>query len=89
MPNPTPGQIAYAAYVVAVERRPIAAEVTTAMWTRLMPHEQRVWEAAAQAVLDAGRHEAQAVATARVEREAAQRAHDRAISHQRREEDRA
>lgn len=47
----TPGQRAYAAYVTAVERQPVAAPITTAMWVRLLPGEQRAWEAAAQAVL--------------------------------------
>jgi hypothetical protein len=49
-PRP-PGQIAYAAYVTAVERQPVAAAITTAMWARLLPAEQRAWDAAAQAVL--------------------------------------
>jgi hypothetical protein len=52
MPDtPTPGHICYAAYVTAVERQPVAARITDAMWARLLPAEQRAWEAAAQAVL--------------------------------------
>jgi hypothetical protein len=47
----TPGHICYAAYVTAVERQPVAAPITTAMWVRLLSGEQRAWEAAAQAVL--------------------------------------
>jgi hypothetical protein len=48
----TPGAIAYAAYVTAIERRPQPAAVLGAMWARLLPAEQRVWEAVAQAVRD-------------------------------------
>ena len=47
----TPGLMAYAAYVVAVERRPVAHAVTVAMWARLLPAQQRAWEAVARAVL--------------------------------------
>jgi hypothetical protein len=58
MPDtPTPGEIAYVAYVTAVEQRRVAAAITTAMWVRLLSGEQAAWEAAAQAVCaDALRH---------------------------------
>ena len=45
------GQRAYAAYVAAVEGRPVSAAITAAMWQRLLPREQRVWEETAAAVL--------------------------------------
>jgi hypothetical protein len=45
----TPGEIAYAAYVTAVEQRRVDAAITTAMWARLRPAEQRAWEATALA----------------------------------------
>jgi hypothetical protein len=51
MPDtPTPGAIAYAAYVTAIERRPQPASVLVAMWARLLPAERHIWEAVAQAV---------------------------------------
>jgi hypothetical protein len=48
---PTQGQRAYAAYVAAVEGRPVTPGVLAAMWARLLPREQRIWEETAAAVL--------------------------------------
>jgi hypothetical protein len=45
----TPGEIVYAAYVTAVEQRLVDVAITTAMWARLLPAEQRAWEATALA----------------------------------------
>ena len=49
----TPGEVAYAAYVTAVEWEAVPRPILTAMWQRLKPAEQRAWDAAAQAVLEA------------------------------------
>lgn len=46
MPDPTPGQVAYAAYWPALGSAPPVA------WDGLSPVVQHAWEAAAQAVLD-------------------------------------
>lgn len=48
--TPTPGAVAFWAYVDAVERQPMPPGVRHRMWARLMPDEQRAWEAAACAV---------------------------------------
>ena len=40
----TSGEEAYAAYVTAVEQREVPEATVTAMWQRLLPHEQRAWE---------------------------------------------
>ena len=45
------GHRAYAAYVAAVEGRPVTPAITAAMWRRLLPREQRVWDETAAAVL--------------------------------------
>jgi hypothetical protein len=49
MPDPTPGQIAYAAYLAALD-----SHWTKPAWRWLLPAIHRAWEAAAQAVRDAG-----------------------------------
>jgi hypothetical protein len=45
----TPGAHAYGAYVTAIERREVSDAILLSMWLRLMPTEQRVWEAVAEA----------------------------------------
>lgn len=50
MPHPTPGQVAYAAYIA--ELRPSVARYRAALFAHLDQDEHRAWEAAAQAVLD-------------------------------------
>lgn len=49
MPDPTPGAVAYAAYVAAL--RPSVVRYLTALYANLGPDEHAAWEAAAQAVL--------------------------------------
>ena len=51
--TPTPGQAAHAAYVAAEHGGPVPPERVATRWRCLLPSEQRGWEAAAQAVLDA------------------------------------
>jgi predicted RNA-binding Zn-ribbon protein involved in translation (DUF1610 family) len=55
---PTPGQIAYAAYVAAL--RPSVVRYLEGLYAHLRPEEHRAWEAAAQAVLTMRREEQEA-----------------------------
>ena len=50
MPDPTPGELAYAAYA-----RLMQPHHAMSLWCFLPPYCQAAWEAAAQAVLDAAR----------------------------------
>jgi len=47
--TPTPGQVAYAAYLTTL--RPNAALYAAALYANLRQDEHRAWDAAAQAVL--------------------------------------